>query len=59
MPTHADREHFVPLRIPELVDFLVTGKGAKTEPRALSIDEQNVLAADDTVLKAAEAALSK
>jgi hypothetical protein len=40
MATHADREHFVPLRIPELVDFLVTGKGAKTEPRALPIDEQ-------------------
>jgi hypothetical protein len=41
MATHLDREHFVPLRISELVDFLVAGKGAKSEPRALPMAEQD------------------
>lgn len=29
MPVHYDREHFIPIRVSDLVEFLVTGAGAK------------------------------
>src|SRR5262245_35756230 len=35
MPVGPDREHFVPVRVTDLVDFLADGKGAKTDPNPL------------------------
>jgi hypothetical protein len=40
MASYHDREHFIPLRIADLVEFLAAGKGAKTEAPALSLDDQ-------------------
>ncbi|MEZ6141747.1 MAG: DUF3754 domain-containing protein [Zavarzinella sp.] len=38
MAEYLDREHFIPIRLPELVDFLVTGRGS-TEPQSLPADQ--------------------
>jgi hypothetical protein len=35
MEVRQDREHFVPVRVPDLVDFLADGKGAKADPSPL------------------------
>jgi hypothetical protein len=40
MAVHRDREHFVPVRVTELVEFLAAGRGAKTDPNPLSPDDQ-------------------
>ncbi|HVK08285.1 MAG TPA: DUF3754 domain-containing protein [Gemmataceae bacterium] len=40
MAAHLDREHFIPLRVSDLTDFLATGRGAKTDPRPLSSEGQ-------------------
>ena len=40
MSVRVDREHYVPLRVADLVDFLVAGAGAKLDPNPLAADEQ-------------------
>ena len=40
MAVHLDREHFIPLRVTDLTDFLATGRGAKADPRPLAADDQ-------------------
>jgi hypothetical protein len=40
MAVHLDREHFIPLRVTDLTDFLATGRGAKADPMPLSADDQ-------------------
>jgi Protein of unknown function (DUF3754) len=35
-----DREHYVPLRVADLVNFLVAGAGAKVDPSPLAPDDQ-------------------
>lgn len=43
MPTHSQREHFVPVRVADLVEFLATGRGSRGEARALPLPEQEAL----------------
>jgi Protein of unknown function (DUF3754) len=40
MATYLDREHFIPLRVTDLVEFLASGKGARVDPNPLSAEEQ-------------------
>lgn len=40
MTARVDREHYVPLRIADLVNFLVAGTGAKVDPNPLLPDEE-------------------
>ena len=40
MAVYHDREHFIPLRIADLVEFLATGKGGKAEAPPLSDADQ-------------------
>jgi len=36
MATHVDREHFIPIQLRDLIDFLADGKAAKTPTRTLA-----------------------
>lgn len=40
MAVYHDREHFIPLRVTDLTDFLATGRGAKADPQPLSAGDQ-------------------
>src|SRR5262245_44610665 len=40
MAVFLDREHYVPVRVTDLVDFLAEGKGAKVDPNPLGEAEQ-------------------
>jgi len=40
MAVYLDREHYVPVRVTDLVDFLAEGKGAKVDPNPLGEAEQ-------------------
>jgi len=40
MATYLDREHFIPLRVTDLVEFLAMGKGARVDPNPLAPEVQ-------------------
>jgi hypothetical protein len=40
MAAYADREHFIPLTLPDLIEFLAVGRGANVDPEALPETEQ-------------------
>ena len=41
MAIHLDREHYIPVRVSDLLDFLCDGKGCQDDPRPLAAKEES------------------